>query len=199
MTTLSKKQKKVLIGTLLGDGSLEFNGYKGVRLQIKQKKESKDYVFWMYDVFENFTRTEPKQRKDTNQWYFGTRYLRELKYFFDLFYGDDKKSVPNDIDNYLYDPLSLAVWFMDDGTLDYRPKSHYAYSLSTDSFSVSDVEKLKKTLKNNFNVESSIQTPRSRGTKYTKLYIGADGRDKFKNLIEDFILDCFSYKLPPKS
>ena len=86
---------------------------------------------------------------------------------------------------------------MDDGTLDYRPKDHYAFSMSTDSFSVKEVALLQDVLKKQFNIITSIQTPSSRGKKYTKLYIGKSGRDIFRKKISPYILDCFKYKLPP--
>ena len=87
---------------------------------------------------------------------------------------------------------------MDDGTLDYRIKSHYSFTYSTDAFTVEEVLLLKSALLKNFGIESSIQTPSSRGKKYTKLYIGKAGRDQFEKIVRPHILSCFAYKLPPK-
>ena len=87
---------------------------------------------------------------------------------------------------------------MDDGTLDYRIKSHYSFTYSTDAFTVKEVLRLKNVLLENFGIESSIQTPSSRGKKYTKLYIGKKGREQFEKIIRPYILNCFAYKLPPK-
>jgi hypothetical protein len=44
-------------------------------------------------------------------------YLIELR---EMFYLDGKKVVPSQISELLKTPLSLAVWFMDDGTVDKR-------------------------------------------------------------------------------
>ena len=46
---MTETQRDIILGTLLGDGSLEFNGYKGTRLQIKQQDSSKQYVLWLYE------------------------------------------------------------------------------------------------------------------------------------------------------
>jgi intein-encoded DNA endonuclease-like protein len=195
--SLTQVQKDILVGSILGDGSLEFNGYHGARLQIKQSEAKGEYVNWLFKKFENLVRTAPKQRSDTNQWYFGTRYFKELKEFRDIFYQNGRKSIPKNISKFIRSPLTLSVWFMDDGSLDYREKSHFSFSLSTDSFSFNEVELLKAVLLKQFNIVSSIQTPSSRGKKYVKLYIGKHGRENFLKAIRPYVLKCFSYKLPP--
>ncbi len=177
---------------------MEFNGYRGTRLQIKQEEAKKEYVHWLFNQFANVVRTPPQQRPDTRQWYFGTRYFLEFEQFRKLFYENRKKIIPNNIAQLITSPLTLAVWFMDDGTLDYRIHSHYAFSLSTDSFNIGEVKRLQNALRVQFGISSSIQTPSSRGTEYVKLYIGKDGRDKFLRTIKPHILTCFAYKLPPQ-
>ena len=193
---LTERQKEILVGTLLGDGYLEHDGFKASRLQIKQSNRKKDYVFWLYKELENLVKTPPKQRKDNQQWYFSTRSLIELDFFRNLFYESGKKLVPISIKKLLVSPLSLAVWFMDDGALDYRVKSHYSFSFSTDSFIKSDVGLLQEILFEKFGIQSSIQTPSCRGKKYVKLYVGKNGRDVFLSTIQPHILSCFDYKLP---
>ena len=108
-----------------------------------------------------------------------------------------KKKIPEDISDLLTSRLSLAIWYMDDGRLDYRPKDHYAFILNTDAFSTKDVNRLRKVLKNNFGIISTVQHSLCRGKRYSKLYIGRKGRDKFRKVIKPYILNCFSHKLPP--
>ncbi len=195
---LSKTQEQIVIGLLLGDGYLEFDKFKASRLQIKQAECKKEYVLWLYDQFVTKVKTGPKQRPDTLQWYFSTRSLSDMEKYRLLFYKDRKKIVPRNIKEILTSPLTLAIWFMDDGTMDYRVKSHYSFTFSTDSFTVKQVMLLQNVLRDNFGIESSIQTPSSRGKKYTKLYIGKSGRDTFLKIVSPYILNCFAYKLPPK-
>lgn len=193
---LSQIQQYILTGLLLGDGCLERKS-KNSRLQVKQSVGKKEYVFWLYNYFSEFVKTPPQQRKDTDQWYFATRSLSQFEEWNTVFYKDRRKIVPEHISELLASPVTLAVWFMDDGTLDYREKSHYSFTYSTDSFSVEEVSLLQTALLENFGVESSIQTPKSRGKKYTKLYIGKNGRERFIKIIQPYILDCFAYKVPP--
>lgn len=193
---LSEKQKAILIGLILGDGSLEFNGYKGTRLQVKQSEEKKEYVEWIYENFQNITRTPPQQRKDTNQWYFGTRFYTDLEVLRQQFYIDRTKRIPETIVDMVTDPLTIAVWFMDDGRIDYRPKSHYAFHLAIDAFTRQEARYLQKLLRK-FNISANIILSRCRGKLYPKLYIGKEGRDNFHSLVRPYVLDCFHYKLPP--
>lgn len=194
---LTQRQEEIVIGTLLGDGYLEFDGFKAGRLQIKQCEFKKEYVFWLYEELKNLVKTPPQQRKDNRQWYFSTRSLPELDFIRNLFYEERRKQIPLEIRELPVSPLSLAVWFMDDGTLDYRIKSHYSFSLSTDSFRLEEVKLLQEVLSDKFQIRSSIQTPSCRGKKYVKLYIGKNGRKRFLSTIKPYILSCFDYKLPP--
>lgn len=192
----SNRQREVIIGNILGDGSLEFNGSIGTRLQIKQCSKYKDYVFWLYGEMKNLCNSQPKQRKDNAQWYFSTRALRELTSFHKIFYKNRRKIIPKNIPELLTSPLTLAVWYMDDGRLDFRPKDHYAFVLNTDSFLLKEVWILGKTIERNFGVKTNVYNSLCRGRRYPKIYIGAKGRDKFLSLVKPYILSCFSHKLP---
>jgi len=86
---------------------------------------------------------------------------------------------------------------MDDGSLDYRPKSHYNYAFSINCFSVKDNQLLVEALQVNFGIKATIQTPLCRGVRYPELYIGVAGRDKFIKTIKSYLLPCFKKKIPP--
>ncbi len=190
-------QKEVLVGLLLGDGSLEFDGCHGTRLQVKQADCRKDYVYWLYEHFANITKTVPKQRPDTRQWYFGTRYRTDLEELRQQFYVNRRKVVPRNISEMPLTPLSIAVWFMDDGHLDYRARSHYAYRISTDSFTSNEVELLREMLQVRFGIRSSLHMTLCRGKRYPQIYVGKEGRDVFYHTVQAHVLPCVRHKLPP--
>jgi len=196
---LTKEQEQIVVGTILGDGCLEFDGHIGTRLQIKQSKEKKEYVFWLFRKLENLCLTSPKRKKDTEQWYFSTQHLRVFTDLKEKFYSEERKLIPEDIEDYLDSSLALAVWYMDDGTLDWRSEgSHYAFYLSTDCFWFKEADLLKEVLWNNFQVEATVQNNCYRGKNHPRLYIGSKGRDKFLNTIEPFVVkEVFTHKLPP--
>lgn len=194
---MDKTQRDIVIGTLLGDGCLEFNGYRGTRLQIKQKDEHKQYVMWLYKNLSDLCKTPPQQRKDTKQWYFSTRAWEDLTDLHKIFYSNHRKKVPTEGVSLMTSPLSIAVWYMDDGTLDYRPRSHYNFRLSTDSFTTAENKLLVNMLNVNFGINASICNSLCRGKKYHRLYIGAKGRNSFLNLIRPYVVKpCFSRKIP---
>lgn len=88
---LRKDQKDIIIGTLLGDGYIEFNGFRGSRLQVRQSDNHRDHVFWLFYRLENLCKSPPKQRSNTKQWYFSTRHLNVLTDLRNSFYPDGWK------------------------------------------------------------------------------------------------------------
>ena len=200
-------QRAIIVGSILGDGGIYTRGKYSKFDWIKQKKahfyfkqsiQYADYVFWFYNQLKNLCPSGPKQRKDNGQWYFYTSSSEELMVVRKKFYSDDgKKIIPKDIDSILTDPLSLAVWYMDDGSLDYRVKSHYNYALSSNCFSLAENKKLSEVLYKNFGITASVQNPLCRGVRYPELYIGVAGRDKFIKTIKSYLLPCFKKKIPP--
>lgn len=196
---ITAHQKEIVVGTILGDGCLYRDRFGGVRLDIKQSNKHRGYVFWLFDQLRVFcpVNGRPRQRSDTKQWRFVTSQTSELAELRRMFYPHGKKIIPHNISEYLTSPLSLAVWYMDDGKLDFRPKYHYSFSLCTNAFTIEENQLLKDVLQDNFDLKVNIQTPLCRGVRYPELYIGVASRDRFLSLIRPYTLDCFQYKLPP--
>lgn len=194
---LDKKTQDIIVGLLLGDGSFEKKSDTiGIRLQIKQQSKAKEYVEWLYGHLKDYCLSEIKLRKDYNQYYFSTRYLREFQNLYKIFYRNGKKVIPSNIKELLTSPLSLAIWYMDDGSLDFRPKDHYAFYLATNCFTVTDSQRLQKALQENFGISSAVYNNLCRGKRYSRICIGSKGRDQFCRSVRPHILKCFSYKLP---
>ena len=198
---LTSKQKAIIVGNLLGDGGIycrKHTSTKNSHYYIKQSLRYKDYIFWLFNELENICPSSSKQRKDNSQWYFYSKYLENLTDLRKTFYREKKKVIPVNIGELLTSSISIAVWYMDDGTLDWRPKDHYAFLLTTHCFSVRDNYRLIDVLRKNFRVNATVQTTLIRGKRYPRIYIGAKGRDRFLQIVKPHILNCFSHKLPPK-
>lgn len=191
------RQQKIILGSILGDGGVYVKkGYPRAYYAVKQSSRYSEYVNWLFSELRNLCPSEIKQRKDNRQLYF---YSSPSEYFTKiqlLFYKDRVKKVPENIKEILKSPLSLAVWFMDDGTLDYRPKDHCAFHLCTNCFSKEDTKILIDTLNENFGIVASLHYTLCRGKRHSRIYIGTKGRDRFIKLISPHILNCFKYKLP---
>jgi len=90
---LSQKQEFILIGTLLGDGSLLPNSWgKNYRLSVRQGALQKEYLFWKYNIFKNWTLSPPKYYAKTNSWNFRTISHSAFTDFAHKFYRNRKKN-----------------------------------------------------------------------------------------------------------
>jgi hypothetical protein len=194
---LTKRQEQILVGSILGDGGVYVHKTgKNASYYVKQSDPYREYLFWLFNELREFCLSKPNCRSDNGQWYFHTRTAQDFTQLRETFYPRGVKVIPNNISDLLRSPLGLAVWFMDDGTLDYREKSHCSFWISTHSFSVGDCWKLVSILKSNFGIDATVYNHLIRGKRYPRIYIGSKGRDKFIETIKPHIIDCFKYKLP---
>jgi len=193
---VTTEQKSIVIGTVLGDSCIWLAPNDRTTLEIKQCKEHKEYVFWFYNKLKYIFPREPKQRKDNGQWYINSSCSTELSNLRKIFYPNGKKIIPENIGELLKSPVSLAVWFMDDGTLDYRFKDHCAFHLCTNGFSLEESKRLADVLDKNFGISATVHYTLCRGKRHARIYIGAKGRGRFIKLVMPFIINCFKYKLP---
>ena len=100
------------------------------------------------------------------------------------------KIVPLNIDK-LLTPIGLAHWIMDDGF-----KSGKGVVLCTESFTLNEVELLKKVLESKFELIVTIQVrhPSGGGIGY-RLNISSKSRDKLLSLVQPFFIPSMNYKL----
>lgn len=194
--SLSKLQHNVLLGTLLGDGHLERNG-QFVRLKIDHSYKQHAYVLWKYQVFKNLTTSPPTTLEvsdnRTNRIYIHTRFATKsmnlFEIYFKQFYPQGKKILPQQISNILIHPLSLAVWYMDDGA---RRTDCRALRIHTNSFSLLENKTLQKILLARFNLRTKIHRA---GSNSFILYIPSKEAQGFCSLIEPYVLPLFKGKL----
>lgn len=197
-SVLTKEQNSLIIGTLLGDGCLEKQSVNS-RLKIDHFSVNKDYVFWKYKILENVAADKPRIVRQLNKrsgkicerWAFATRSEPVLNPYFDLFYGTGKKELNLGFIKLFKEPLSLAVWLMDDG---YKRNDCNAIRFSTDCFTLNENQILLNCLKINFGVDSKIH----RKAKVWNIYIPTREMDKVREIILPYISQVKSmiYKLP---
>ena len=174
LSAFSLEQHDILIGTLLGDASMQkVAPTHESNIKWEQKSSQKDYIFHIYSVFEPFILMVPLLRsiKGGNAQDRQSYWIRSLRHPFfsqykQLFYKQDDsgkqyKIVPDNI-QLLLTPRALAYWFMDDGSF-----SNNSLNLHTQGFKVKDVEKLRNALNKNFSIQSNLH--KDKGSY--KLYI----------------------------
>lgn len=95
-------------------------------------------------------------------------------------------------------PISLAFWYMDDGSLSNRNNNSLGerIHIATNSFSMEECRLLQDALKNKFGINSSIHNkPCYKGNVIS---LGVEDTRKFACLIAPYVCDCMKYKLPKK-
>lgn len=195
---MNKIQKEILIGKLLGDAHISKISDTKARFQIAQSDKQSEYVEHLYEIFKDLCGTAPKYNvgKYTTV-YFNSLSSEELLDVYRMFINDNVKGVPQNIKEILT-ARGLAYWFMDDGT-SYYAKGRQSKNIKssvlfcTDCFTKDDVELLIDTLKENFNIQSSLSKPPTR--KGYRIYIGTREAQKFYDIIEPFIIDSMRYKI----
>ena len=194
---ISKFQKEVIIGCLLGDGRLECRSKEGIaRLRIHHGWRQKELVFWKYKTLKNLVSSHPrkivcwknpKNSEDYYSWYFHTRTIPELRELYKRFYSNGRKILPQDISD-LLTPISLAVWIMDDGCYDKG-----SIILNTQHLTLKENKALEKILKRKFDLNSGINKDRN----HWRLRFFKSEFRKLKNLIEQFVIPSMRYKIVP--
>lgn len=192
---LTKKQQDIIIGSLLGDGCLERNG-NHVRLRIGHGAVQKEYLFWKYKELKNLSTGTPRyvimHRKANDKfyesWHFSTYSDKSLERFWEIFYRNGTKRVPDNVEELLRSSLSLAVWFMDDG---YRRNDCNACRISTDAFSLAEQKLLQRALKKNFGLETKLH----KKLKTWNIYISNRIVKQFADIMRPYIIPSLKYKI----
>jgi hypothetical protein len=185
--SLSSAQHAVLVGSLLGDGTLRRQGNKRNALfEVNHSFKFKEYVDWKWQHFSEYVLTPPKPRAGNGKrvaYRFTTRSLPVFTNYHRWFYDNGKKRVPSDLE---LDALSLAVWFMDDGS-----KSRGAWYLNTQQFSLPEQDYLRGLLKRTFGIENAL----NRDKQYFLLRMSIKDTRSMSELIGSYVLPCLRHKL----
>jgi hypothetical protein len=183
--SLTEFQKSIIVGKLLGDGSLRKKA--NTLLEINHSHKQKDYVFWQYEQFSNLVLTPPKLRNsgfNRQSYRFTTKSIESLNSFYSDFYDEKKiKRIPS---NLKLNSISIAVWFMDDGS-----KDRDSVYLNTQQFCVSDQMKLLNSL-----LSLDLIGSLNKDKNYYRIRLYKNSLQKFKDLVEPYLIPSMKYKLP---
>ena len=184
------RQQQIIIGSMLGDMGLVMPKLgKHARGCFAHSLAQENYCKWIEQELSNFCSKgvyKEQYDKRTNKVYKSyyvnmkaSEYLTTLYY---KFYYNNKKVIPRDL-LYTLDGLGIAVWFMDDGY-----KQGNSFGIATNCFTKEDLEMVKEFFKVKFNINISIH-------KDLTIYIKAESKETFVNLIKDYIHPDCLYKL----
>lgn len=193
---MTQKQKNALIGMILGDAYLQMTGKNNARIRLEHALAQKDYLIWKVGILANYFQSKVQilDRKHI-KWNRVYSYARiqstsspEFGKMQKLFYLNSKKVIPKDISSIFKNPLTLAIWFMDDGYYYHRDKMAYIYISNHDKESI---DNLLACLKNNFNLLPVLKTKK----KGLVLIFSVKETSKLVELIRKYIIPSMSYKV----
>ena len=184
--SLSAQQHAILVGSLLGDGTLRRQGTRTNALfEVNHSVAFREYVDWKYEHFQEYVLTPPHSRRGNGKrvaYRFTTRSLPPFTEYYERFYVNGRKQLPKELK---LNPLILAVWFMDDGA-----RSRSALYLNTQQFALHEQRLLQRLLKETFGIESNLNCDRH----YRRIRITTASSVIFRKIIDPHILPCFRYK-----
>lgn len=193
---LNPIQKEIIVGKLLGDAHLSNHQGKcrTYYFMIQHSLNQKSYVDWLYQYFEDWVRTPPREKNQIvlgklyKKYQFNTLGHVDFEFYAQQFYRNGKKVVPELIHD-LLTPLGLAVWFMDDGSI--KSKYHRALILNTQCYSDADLSRLQAVLFAKFGIETKLRNQK----EGKQIYVLAKTVQVFVSLIRPFMLPEMEYKL----
>lgn len=197
MIFLTKEQKAILFGTILGDGYLQKTGERNARLRLEHGEKQKKYLLWKVEKLKPLFQGKPKYlerihpitKRKYRYWRHqsqSTPYLGKLRR---IFYPEGKKRIPQNLEKYL-NPLTLAVWYMDDGYYYFKDKNSYLY---LGNVTEEEGKVVVNSLQKKFNILGRLKKKK----KGYAVYFPVTETRKLKEVIKEYILPEFSYKLPP--
>jgi hypothetical protein len=155
---LTKELLEFLSGELLGDGSMIINLSTKYNIPTSGRyvhtSKYKEYLEWLSKKLSKFGVAQSGLYKYEASWNnkiytkynYMSKWYREFKDIRKKWYPDGKKIVPQDIK---LTPTVIRQWYIGDGCLvKYKDSRAVNIQLSTDSYSIKDVEFLIKKLRN---------------------------------------------------
>ena len=182
-----------MVGTLLGDGCLAKHG-RYHRLHVKHKLSHIGLVELKHEAFRDFV-TMPLHQFDQRLGdgrfpcvQFASRTSPVFTEWHRRFYQDRRKVVPDDFAA-LLTPLSMAIWFMDDGGADYA-----GLNIQTHNFELGEVERMAAALAERFGFRAGTRANKGRWI----IYLPASSVGSLRSIIGPYVLPELRYKLVPR-
>ena len=180
----NKDQISVIIGCMLGDSYISKQG----AFSTVASKKHKDYLFYKHKILGGNIEDSYSGYLDTfSNLRINHGVTEQSKFIRSLFYERNKKTVKNIVN--MLNPISLAYWYMDDGSYDNYGSSF----LHTEGFTLSDNKLLVKSFKDIFNIDCEVHK-RSKKELYN-IKFKMEGTKKLHELIAPFIHSSMEYKL----
>ena len=201
---LSAQQEQIVLGALMGDGSLSPNrkGRTGVRFRMGHGVKQADYLEWKVSLLGNIGCSRTQNEKGVVFADFSPLpeldELREVVYF-----GGDKKHVTWEHLKALT-PLALAVWYMDDGCFTVRSQGLQERTeggsgrieICVEAMSEGSRERIVDYLRDTHGLDVGLRLAGER--QMAVLQFSTDSSARFQEMVAPFVHPSMEYKLLPR-
>jgi hypothetical protein len=189
----SEYQKAVIVGSILGDGCLCENWSKtNYRLIISHSVGQNEYIEWKYQVLKQWILTRPRFYEKNRSLTIRTISHPTLTILQEVFYENNKKIIPKYIFKLIKNPLTVAVWFMDDGNVIKRNGKVIGYHLNTQSFTKLENTMLAEAFQACYGIDPVLE--RNHG-RYRLCFAKKSSYSVLAEVIRPYVLKSLSYKL----
>ena len=199
---LSPQQRQVVLGGLLGGGNLSpsrIKGGLGTRFRMGHGAKQLDYLDWKASLFGNIGQSRRVNAKGVG--FVDLTPLPELAELREaVYWGDGKKTLSYEYLKALT-ALALAVWYMDDGSLQNRSKGRQERAkdgsgrseICVETFSEGSRRRLLEVLAGQFDLHPSLAVRGAR--QLSVLSFAEDETAKLHELLAPYIHPSMEYKL----
>lgn len=179
-------QKSALIGSLLGDSSISKKYILNIGHGLKQEEYYIHKIQLLSPNIKFLEYRREKVDKRTNNLYislqaYSNKY-EDIVNLKELLYINDRKEITKEILKD-FNEISLAYLYMDDGNYE-----KYGAKIALCNFSDDSLILFQNFLKNKWNIDTSIHKDKT-------LYIKANSKKIFKQLISSYIIPSMLYKI----
>lgn len=195
---LSTEQEQILIGSILGDGCIEKNG-NHYRVKFGHSLAQKEYLIWKQNRLKDFCTSkitcfdvlDSRTEKYYSHVRFNTKSIKVFDKYYQMFYLNKRKSVPENISDLLKSPIALAVWYLDDGA---KRTDCNALRIHTNCYRKGEQEVLINMLQKNFGIIAKLH--KVHNEEYV-IYIPSEESKRFCEIIEPIVdeIPSMRYKL----
>ena len=181
---LNDDQYQVVLGSFLGDGGLSSHKRGRYRLRVTHGIKQSKYCAWKADIFGSPTSFLEKNG------YAQTPAVRFCSKSFGLKHELPKSKT--DCPQWVLDEMdarALAIWFMDDGSVN---KDQSAACISTCSFDEDSQKRIVETLKHKFDIDARYSIAKK---NYFSIYLAKKGYLRLCEIIQPYIHKNLAYKV----
>ncbi len=201
---LSEQQEQVVLGALMGDGSLSPNrrGRTGVRFRMGHGAKQVEYLDWKVSLLGNIGCSRTQNEKGAVFADFAPLpeldELREVVYF-----GGDKKHITWEHLKAMT-PLALAVWYMDDGCFTVRSQGLQERTeggsgrieICVEAMSEGSRERIVDYLRDTHGLDVRLRLAGER--QMAVLQFSTESSARFQEMVAPFVHPSMEYKLLPR-